>query len=99
MSEIKNLNPACIWKNFYALTQVPRPSGHLEKVQQFLLDFANYLKGLFQAFRSGKIHDFSSLSREMFSFDRMVISGAMGRHMSRSEYNETVGKKIKELKE
>ena len=24
----------------YALTQVPRPSGHLEKVQQFLLDFA-----------------------------------------------------------
>ena len=40
MSEIKNLKPACIWKNFYALTQVPRPSGHLEKVQQFLLDFA-----------------------------------------------------------
>ena len=40
MSEIQNLNPACIWKNFYALTQVPRPSGHLEKVQQFLLDFA-----------------------------------------------------------
>ena len=40
MSEIKNLNPACVWKNFYALTQVPRPSGHLEKIQQFLLDFA-----------------------------------------------------------
>lgn len=40
MSEIKNLKPACIWKNFYALTQVPRPSGHLEKIQQFLLDFA-----------------------------------------------------------
>ena len=39
MSEIKNLNPQCVWKNFYALTQVPRPSGHLEKVQQFLLDF------------------------------------------------------------
>ena len=40
MSEIKNLKPECIWKNFYALTQVPRPSGHLEKVQAFLLDFA-----------------------------------------------------------
>ena len=39
MSEIKNLNPTCIWKNFYVLTQVPRPSGHLEKIQQFLLDF------------------------------------------------------------
>ena len=39
MNEIQNLNPQCIWKNFYALTQVPRPSGHLEKIQQFLLDF------------------------------------------------------------
>ena len=39
MNEIQNLNPQCIWKNFYALTQVPRPSGHLEKVQQFLLEF------------------------------------------------------------
>ena len=40
MSEIRNLTPECIWRNFDALTQVPRPSGHLEKVQQFLLDFA-----------------------------------------------------------
>ena len=39
MNEIQNLNPQCIWKNFYALTQVPRPSGHLEKIRQFLLDF------------------------------------------------------------
>ncbi|MBO5881040.1 MAG: aminoacyl-histidine dipeptidase [Paraprevotella sp.] len=40
MSEIKNLQPQIVWRNFYALTQVPRPSGHLEKVQQFLLDWA-----------------------------------------------------------
>ena len=40
MNEICKLNPTCIWKNFYALTQVPRPSGHLEKIQQFLLEFA-----------------------------------------------------------
>ena len=40
MNEILNLKPQCIWKNFYALTQVPRPSGHLKKIQQFLLDFA-----------------------------------------------------------
>lgn len=40
MSEIKNLKPEAIWRNFDALTQVPRPSGHLEKVQAFLLDFA-----------------------------------------------------------
>lgn len=40
MSETANLKPAAIWSNFHALTQVPRPSGHLEKVQQFLLDWA-----------------------------------------------------------
>ena len=40
MGEIRNLKPECIWRNFDALTQVPRPSGHLEKVQKFLLDFA-----------------------------------------------------------
>ncbi|MBO7137446.1 MAG: aminoacyl-histidine dipeptidase [Bacteroidaceae bacterium] len=37
---IKDLEPQIIWKNFYLLTQVPRPSGHLQKVQQFLLDWA-----------------------------------------------------------
>ena len=40
MSEIANLQPQAIWKNFDLLTQVPRPSGHLEKVQKFLLDWA-----------------------------------------------------------
>ena len=30
MNEIKNLEPQVVWKNFHALTQVPRPSGHLE---------------------------------------------------------------------
>ena len=37
---IKELDPQIIWKNFYLLTQVPRPSGHLQKIQQFLLDWA-----------------------------------------------------------
>lgn len=40
MDEIKHLEPQIVWKNFHALTQVPRPSGHLEKVQNFLLDWA-----------------------------------------------------------
>ena len=39
-NSIKDLNPQIIWKNFYLLTQVPRPSGHLDKIQQFLLDWA-----------------------------------------------------------
>ena len=37
---IHDLNPREIWQNFYLLTQVPRPSGHLAKVQEFLLQWA-----------------------------------------------------------
>ena len=40
MSEIKNLKPELLWRNFDDLTQIPRPTGHMEKVQAFLLDFA-----------------------------------------------------------
>ena len=39
MSEILSLAPQNVWKHFYSLTQIPRPSGHLEKVQAFLLEF------------------------------------------------------------
>lgn len=40
MTSIKDLQPQGIWQSFYALTQVPRPSGHLAKVKKFLLDWA-----------------------------------------------------------
>ena len=40
MSAISDLQPRAIWHNFDLLTQVPRPSGHLEKIQRFLLDWA-----------------------------------------------------------
>lgn len=37
---IKELQPKAVWENFYLLTQVPHPSGHLEKIQEFLLQWA-----------------------------------------------------------
>ncbi len=48
---IQDLTPKAMWHNFYLLTQVPRPSGHLEKVQQFLLDWAKE-RGI-EAFKDG----------------------------------------------
>lgn len=39
-NSIHELDPQIVWKNFYLLTQVPRPSGHLQKIQQFLLSWA-----------------------------------------------------------
>ncbi len=38
--EIFELEPQNVWRNFYALTQIPRPSGHTEQVANFLVDFA-----------------------------------------------------------
>ena len=35
--KINELNPQIVWKNFYGLTQIPRPSKHEEKVQEYLL--------------------------------------------------------------
>ena len=32
MNPIEELSPKGVWKNFYALTQIPRPSGHTEQV-------------------------------------------------------------------
>ena len=40
MNPIEELTPKGVWRNFYALTQIPRPSGHTEKVAAFLVDFA-----------------------------------------------------------
>lgn len=40
---IANLEPKIVWKHFYSLTQIPRPSKHEEEAVKFLLNFG---KGL-----------------------------------------------------
>lgn len=41
--ELKDLKPQEVWKNFYALTQIPRPSGVKKEISDFL---ANYGRSL-----------------------------------------------------
>lgn len=43
MSEILNLNPQSLWKNFYNLNQIPRPSKKEEKVRAFIIEFGKSL--------------------------------------------------------
>jgi len=40
---IKKLNPSALWSYFYDLTQVPRPSGFLGPVQDYMLNFGKSL--------------------------------------------------------
>ncbi len=42
-SEIKNLEPKEVWKNFALLNQVPRPSKKEEKVRAFMVNFGKEL--------------------------------------------------------
>ena len=41
--ELKDLNPELVWKNFYALTQIPRPSKKEGKAAEYLYDFGKSL--------------------------------------------------------
>jgi dipeptidase D len=42
--DILKLKPEAVWKNFYELTQIPRPSKKEEKVREFLKKFGEDLK-------------------------------------------------------
>ena len=41
--ELKDLKPELVWKNFYALTQIPRPSKKEGKAAEYLYDFGKSL--------------------------------------------------------
>lgn len=41
--ELKDLKPQLVWKNFYSLTQIPRPSKKEVKAVEFLYDFGKSL--------------------------------------------------------
>ena len=43
MSTILDLAPQGVWKNFHALTQIPRPSGHCEQVSEYLVNLGKNL--------------------------------------------------------
>ena len=40
---IDNLDPKCVWKNFYALTQIPRPSKKEWRAVDFMENFGRNL--------------------------------------------------------
>lgn len=41
--EILHLEPKALWKNFYSLTQIPRPSRKEEKIREFIIRFGKNL--------------------------------------------------------
>lgn len=41
--EILKLQPENVWKHFYELMQIPRPTGHTKAVEEYVVDFAKSL--------------------------------------------------------
>ncbi len=42
-NDIRELHPQDLWRNFYRLTRIPRPSGHEDKIRSFIADFGKNL--------------------------------------------------------
>ena len=42
-NNLLDLKPANVWKHFYALTQIPRPSGYMEEITAFIENFGKSL--------------------------------------------------------
>ncbi|MDR1653504.1 MAG: aminoacyl-histidine dipeptidase [Prevotellaceae bacterium] len=41
--KIQELEPRALWNNFYNITRVPRPSGKMDEISKFLIDFGKNL--------------------------------------------------------
>ncbi len=41
---LPSLEPQDVWQNFYDITQVPRPSGYMDEIRTFLVNFGKTLK-------------------------------------------------------
>ncbi len=42
-NELLSLQPINVWKHFHALTQIPRPTGHMETITRYIIDFSTLL--------------------------------------------------------
>lgn len=42
-NDIRNLDPVILWNNFFKLTRIPRPSGHMQMIQDFMISFGESL--------------------------------------------------------
>lgn len=53
--KISELSPKIVWKHFYDLTQIPRPSGYEKEVTDFLVQFAKNNELEYQEDKAGNV--------------------------------------------
>ena len=54
-TELHKLRPQSVWKHFHSLTRIPRPTGQMEEVTRFVMDFGKALNLETRQDRAGNV--------------------------------------------
>lgn len=71
--EILKLKPENVWKHFYELTQIPRPTGHTKAVEKYVVDFAKGLNLDVKQDKVGNVLITKPASKEMENAPTVIL--------------------------
>ena len=74
---VKELKPSNVWKIFDEITQVPRPSGNLAKIQEWLVNFAKKHNLDYKVDAVGNVAMFRPAAPGFENAKKVVIQGHM----------------------
>ncbi len=75
--EVKDLKPARVWKIFDAITKVPRPSGNLDKIREWLVGFAKEHNLEYKVDETGNVAMFRPAAPGFENAKGVVLQGHM----------------------
>jgi dipeptidase D len=73
--EITDLSPELLWKHFYALTQIPRPSKHESEAVEFIRDFGQAIGLETNVDKAGNVIIKKTATKGMENKKRVVLQG------------------------
>ena len=71
--DILNVEPKEVWKNFYELNQVPRPSKNEDRVISFLISFAKKNGLDFNTDKIGNLVIYKDSTHDMYNRETVVL--------------------------
>jgi len=74
---VKDLQPSQVWKIFDQITKVPRPSGKLDKIRNWLIDFAKEHKLEYKVDEVGNVAMFRPAAPGFENAKGIVVQGHM----------------------
>ncbi len=74
---VRDLKPACVWQIFDEITKVPRPSGKLDKIREWLVNFAKAHQLEYKVDEVGNVAMFRPASPGYEKAKAVVLQGHM----------------------